>query len=113
MGEPVLPMKFWDICKGNFAQDIQAEFEEAQIKALNTGKAVKVNINISITPPVDEDDNCGSINYDYKSTNPKMECRRPYTTKFNGNTIVADDTDLASLMQYKMNFGEGESENGK
>jgi len=98
-------LAFWELARGNFAQQFQSEFEQAQQIAMERNLPVKVTATILIAPPDPEDARFGRIGYKIKAAYP--EIKSPiYTTELQNGSIMCDAPDVAALIQTNL-FGDG------
>lgn len=96
-------MAFYEIGRGQFAQQMQNEFEQAQIVAQERNLPVKVMASIVIMPPDENDKRFGHIGYAIKSSYPVIK-GAVYTTELKDGTIVADAENVAELLQVKLDL---------
>lgn len=102
-------MLFHEISKGTFAEQMQALFEEAQLKATKYGAPVKIIGTIIVAPP-DDEDNYGQIQHSVKMKLPEMKSR-VFHTEYENGLIVNDGTDVNELLQIPMDFADERNNN--
>jgi len=83
---------------------MQAEFEQAQIVALERNMPVKLTATIVIAPPDAADSRFGAIGYKIKAAYPELKSAA-YTTELKDGVIMCDAPDVASLIQTNL-FGD-------
>ena len=104
-------MAFYEIGRGSFAQQMQAEFEQAQIVAAERNLPVKLSATILISPPDAKDPRFGLVGYKIKASYPDIKSA-VYTTEIKDGAIVADADDVAGLIQMSLDLpmpGEDEA----
>jgi hypothetical protein len=105
-------MAFYEIGRGMFAQQMQAEFEQAQIVATERNLPVKVTATILISPPDAKDPRFGLVGYKIKAAYPEIKSA-VYTTELKDGSIIADADDVAGLIQTKLELFPNEVDSSK
>lgn len=99
-------MLFHEISKGIFAEQMQALFEEAQVKATKSNAPVKIIGTITIAPP--DGDEFGQIQHSVKMKLPEIKSR-VFHTEYENGLIVNDGTNIEELLQIPMDFAEAKT----
>lgn len=96
-------MAFWEICKGNFAKDIQREFEKAQRVSVDRGVKTSLKVSISFTPPKPDEERFGGIVYEVDVKTPARKSRE-YITEISDGAIIADGDSELDVLQEKLDL---------
>jgi hypothetical protein len=95
-------LAFYEIGKdGNYAAQMQAEFEKAQHLSIETGRPVKVVSWITVEPPQNRLDRFGQISFEIKTLAPSRKSIK-YTTEIEDGVIVASDENEVALLQESL-----------
>lgn len=96
-------LAFYEIGKnGNYAAEMQIEFENAQQLSIETGKSIKVISTIIIEPPKGRD-RFGQISFKVKTQAPERASIK-YTTEVSNGVIVATAENEVAILQESMNL---------
>ncbi len=94
---------FHEICEGEFAQDVQREFEQAQLIASDRGVETSVNIKIHIAPPKKEDPRFSNIAYQVEIKQPAKKSMI-FATRLHDGLITSDSKAIGDLNQLNLDF---------
>lgn len=103
MDNEVRKKAFYEICEGEFCDQVQSLFEQAQLKAVDRGVAVTLGIKIHINAPKKEDPRFSNIAYELELKEPARKSI-VFNTKLVDGYIVSDSKDIAGLNQLQLEF---------
>jgi hypothetical protein len=103
MNEEIKKMAFYEIGKGKFSQNIQEDFERAQVVSNQTGLPVKITAEIIVYPPERSEENYGAVAFGVKTTLPARKSMK-YTTELKDGFIISDGNDISEILQTRLEF---------
>lgn len=98
-------LAFFEIAKGNFAREMQDEFESAQRIAADRQGKVRIVAQIDIVPPSEDNPRFGEILYQIQVKTPPLKSP-PYITEHRCGVIVSDGENVAEAIQQTLEFPE-------
>jgi hypothetical protein len=104
---------FFETCSGDFAREMQDEFEKAQKLSSRYGVKVTLKAKMVIYPPEiidDIEDTFGGVEYEIAPVVVPKKSRK-YTTKLNKeHLIVGDGKSITHVLQEELRFEDIEDE---
>lgn len=107
LNKPKRKMGFFEIGNGKLTKELQDEFEQASITAVERNGAVKITLTINVNPPTI--DNLGSISYTLKSSAPVRKSVE-YEAEYQHGLIVEHAPMDIGVMQERLKFPGEDSE---
>ena len=103
MEHPKKKLGFWEVARGRLANDLQEDFEAAQIIACERGVKVKVKLEILIHPPDKQNPMYGNLEYKHELIEPPKQSIS-YQTLLKDGLIIKDAEDPDHLLQISMDL---------
>jgi len=99
-------MAFYEINKGQLAEEMQRAFENCQKVTHENGLPTELSLRIKILPSTDKDERFGGIQYSVSQKySPKTS--KKFTTELSNNgLIIAEGNSPIDVLQEELEFNE-------